>query len=64
MRGSQGLIVALLFCACGCGPAESVIPTNSLTDEQNAAVKAEDEAIAEEESGGNYSKTNKKSLNR
>lgn len=60
MRGSKWLIITILFSACGCGPAETVIPTERLTDEQNAAVKAQDEAIAEEESGGNYSKTKKK----
>lgn len=53
------LLLAVNF-AAGCGPAPSVIPTDALTDEQKAAIKAEDDAVAMEESQGSIAKTKKK----
>lgn len=35
----------------GCGGSETVIPKGPLTEEQKAAIKAEDKAVADEESG-------------
>ena len=35
----------------GCTDAETVIPNTPLTEEQKAAIKAEDAAVAKEESG-------------
>ena len=35
----------------GCGGSETVIPKGALTEEQKAAIKAEDKAVADEESG-------------
>lgn len=60
MRDTRWLVTVILFGMLGCGPAESVIPTDPLTEEQKAAIKVEDEAIANEESAGNYRKANKK----
>ena len=45
------LSLAVCF-AAGCGKQETIMPEGELTEEQKAAVKAEDEAIADEESGG------------
>lgn len=52
-------IVRLLVCLSvaltlvGCGQSnEAIIPTNELTPEQIAAVKAEDSAVEDEESQG------------
>ncbi len=44
----------------GCGPAPSVIPTDALTEEQKAAIKAEDDAVAMEESQGSVAKTKRR----
>lgn len=43
------IMLAVALIGCG-GSNETIIPTDKLTDEQNAAVKAEDEAIEDEES--------------
>lgn len=42
------IMLAVIFTGCG-GSNDTIIPTDKLTDEQNAAVKAEDEAIEDEE---------------
>ena len=44
------LAVSSLLIA-GCGGSETVIPKGALTEEQKAAIKAEDKAVADEESG-------------
>lgn len=51
-------VLSLSLCCvfCGCGPAESVIPTGELTDAQKAAIKLEDEAVAMDESQGSVKK--------
>jgi len=36
----------------GCGDGKAVIPTTELTEEQKAAIKAEDAKVADEESHG------------
>lgn len=49
--GSAFLVAALiLLVGCG-GSGETILPTTELTEEQKAAVMAEDAAIADEESG-------------
>jgi hypothetical protein len=48
------LLLALFFaaaCLPGCGPSD-VIPTTELTEDQKAAIKAEDAKVADEESHG------------
>ncbi len=60
MKIRLACLVLLVNCLWGCGPAETVIPTGQLTDEQKAAVKAEDDAIAMDESQGSIKKTKKK----
>ena len=40
----------------GCGNSETVIPTEAFTDEQKAAIKAEDAAVEDEESQGKMKK--------
>jgi len=46
----------------GCGGSnEAIIPKDALTEEQKAAIKADDQRIADEESqGSNKSKSKKK----
>lgn len=44
------LLVSSVLIA-GCGGSETVIPKTGLTEEQKAAIKAEDKAVADEESG-------------
>ena len=61
-RDSIVFVLGTLCFAVGCAPAESVIPTDPLTAEQIAAIQAEDAAVADEESGGNYQKHNAKQL--
>ncbi len=51
---SKFSIVFFLFASLvfiGCGGSETVIPTGALTEEQKAAIKAEDKAVEDEESG-------------
>ena len=50
---------ALLGGAAGCGE-KAVMPNRELTDEEKAKVKAEDQQIDNEESGGSYDKQFKK----
>ena len=42
----------LLLNLLGCGEPKTVIPTTELTEEQKAAIKAEDAKVAAEESHG------------
>jgi hypothetical protein len=49
----------LVITTAGCGPAESVHPTDELTAEQIAAIRAEDEKVALEESRGSIQRTKK-----
>lgn len=50
-------LFALVFNVVGCGGSnEAIIPTTELTEEQKAAVKAEDDAVADEESQGSNKK--------
>jgi hypothetical protein len=44
----------------GCGSSRNVLPTTELTDEQKAAIKADDERVANEESQGKNPANNKK----
>lgn len=44
------LLVSSILIA-GCGGSETVIPKDALTEEQKAAIKAEDKSVADEESG-------------
>ncbi len=46
---SLWLLVVLLS---GCGSGETNLPTTEFTDEQKAAIVAEDAAVADEEMGG------------
>ena len=51
------VLVVLVLKGIGCGGSnEAIIPTTELTDEQKAAVKAEDAAIEDEESQGSNKK--------
>jgi hypothetical protein len=45
------VILSLNF-LLGCGEPKAVIPTTDLTEEQKAAIKAQDQKIADEESHG------------
>lgn len=54
------LILALTFTGCGGGSGEAIIPTDKLTPEQEAAVKLEDQAVEDDESGGRMRPSNKK----
>lgn len=55
MRSIFGaLLVVLLW---GCGPRQPALNTQPLTEEQKAAVRAEDEAIDEAESPGNRTRS-------
>ena len=48
---------SLLFATIGCGGSnEAIMPSSALTEEQKAAVKAEDAAVADEESQGSNKK--------
>jgi hypothetical protein len=57
MKFSRSILIvaglALSAGTIGCGSKETYIPKDKLTPEQEAAVKAEDDAIFDEESGGN-----------
>jgi len=46
------LLLLTLFCLLGCGEPKTVLPSTDLTEEQKAAIKAEDAKVAEEESHG------------
>lgn len=48
LRVSILVLLAVSCAGCG-GSSETILPTDKLTDEQNAAVKLEDEAVEEEE---------------
>jgi hypothetical protein len=51
------VLLALVLKSVGCGGSnEAIIPTTPLTDEQKAAVKAEDQAVEDEESQGSNKK--------
>ncbi len=54
MRLKLLLVSICLF--VGCGKQETVLPTTPLTDEQKAAIKADDARVAEEESQGSINK--------
>jgi hypothetical protein len=49
------ILAAGTVLAAGCG-SKTVINTAPLSDEQKAAIKAEDERVADEESGGTANK--------
>ena len=44
--------IVALHALLGCGEPKVEIPTTDLTEEQKAAIKAQDQKIAEEESHG------------
>jgi uncharacterized protein YceK len=50
-------VVFLVVLLCGCGSRQSGLNTQPLTEEQKAAVRAEDAAIDEAESPGNRTRT-------
>jgi hypothetical protein len=51
-RLCPAILIGMLILLAGCGgSSETVLPTTELTEEQKAAVKAEDTAIDDEESG-------------
>lgn len=51
------VLLVLVIKSVGCGGSnEAIMPTTPLTDEQKAAVKAEDAAIEDEESQGSNKK--------
>jgi len=50
------LAVLVLSNVLGCGEPKTVIPTTPLTEEQKAAIKAEDAKVADEESHGTKKK--------
>lgn len=41
-----------LLCLLGCSEQKTVLPSTELTEEQKAAIRAEDAKVAEEESHG------------
>lgn len=46
------ILICILISFVGCGgSSEAIMPTTELTEEQKAAVRAEDAAIEDEESG-------------
>lgn len=48
----SAFLIASLILLVGCGASsETILPTTELTEEQKAAVRAEDAAVADEESG-------------
>ncbi len=51
MKRLLHLIIALSI-VTGCGKQDTVLPTDPLSDQQKAAIVAEDKAIADEESQG------------
>ena len=56
-RIQWALVGCLLFSVVGCGGSnEAIIPTTELTDEQKAAIKVEDDSVADEESQGSNKK--------
>ncbi|MBU6173863.1 MAG: hypothetical protein KGQ60_08670 [Planctomycetes bacterium] len=56
------LVAFMTISIVGCGGSnEAIIPKDALTEEQKAAIKADDQRIADEESqGSNKSKSKKK----
>lgn len=51
------LLFSLVCNVAGCGGSDkAIIPTTELTEEQKAAIKAEDDAVADEESQGSNNK--------
>ncbi len=50
-------VVFLVVLLGGCGPRQPALNTQPLTEEQKAAVRAEDAAIDEAESPGNRTRT-------
>jgi hypothetical protein len=50
------MIIVVCLAFTGCGPADSVHPTTDLSEEQKAAVRAEDQKVADEESQGSNKK--------
>jgi uncharacterized protein YcfL len=56
-------VLSAMIVGCSSGSGQAVLPTGELTEEQKAAVKAEDLRVDEEESQGkmNKPKNNKKS---
>lgn len=47
---SGAVLGVFLFVLVGCGESKTVMPEGELTEEQKAAIKAEDEQIDQEES--------------
>ena len=45
-------VACFLALSAGCEDTKAVIPTTELTEEQKAAIKAEDAKVADEESHG------------
>ncbi len=45
-------LLLTLPCLPGCGGQKTVLPSTDLTEEQKAAIKAEDAKVADEESHG------------
>ncbi len=55
-------LATALFCAIqGCGNSnKATLPTDALTEEQKAAIKAEDDRVNDEESQGSFGKSKAK----
>ncbi len=50
------LMVLCLSSYLGCGQPKTILPTGELTEEQKAAIKADDARVADEESQGSIHK--------
>ncbi len=56
-----GFTLISLSISFGCGgSSQAILPTGELTEEQKAAVKAEDDRVNDEESQGSFGKKKKK----
>ncbi len=53
------LLITLPWCAVGCGPGETIMPSGQFTEEQKAAGMAEYQKVEDEESMGNNKKFKK-----
>jgi hypothetical protein len=54
------IILVLPMLGCGSSTSQAILPSGELTDEQKAAVKAEDARIEDEESQGKMKKPKSK----
>lgn len=53
-------LLLVMICMIGCdGSNASLVPTGQLTEEQKAAIKADDERVNDEESQGSFGKRQK-----